>query len=74
MPPKTGILLGETYEKNHYYISPGQEKQNTTVLGNYSADGKAVRPMILYPYKRSPPKDVAASVPDGYVIGHSPKG
>ena len=30
--------------------------------------------MIVYPYKRFPPKEVAGSVPDGYIIGHSPSG
>ena len=72
--PKTGKLLDETCEKNNYYIFPGQEKESITVLGSYSASGKAVRPMIVYPYKRFLPKNVADSVPEGYVIGHSPKG
>lgn len=72
--PRTGKLLGETKEKNNYYVSPGQDKKNITVLASYSASGKAIRPMIVYPYKRFPPKDIANSVPDGYVIGHSPSG
>ena len=72
--PRTGKLLGVTKEKNNYHISAGQDKENITVLASYSADGKPIRPMIVYPYKRFPPKDVASSVPEGYVIGHSDSG
>lgn len=72
--PKTGKLFGLLKEKNIYYISPGQEKENLTVLCCYGADGKEVAPMIVYPYKRFLPKDVAASVPDKFTIGHLPTG
>lgn len=54
-----------------YYISPGQEKENITVLGCYGADGREVAPMIVYLYKKFPPRDGANSVPDGFVIGHT---
>ena len=30
--------------------------------------------MVVYPYKRFSPENIAKSVPDGYVIGHSPTG
>lgn len=55
-------------------ISPGQEKENISVLCSYRADGKVIRPMIVFPYKRFPPKHIAACVPNGYVIGHSSNG
>ena len=72
--PTTGKLLGAKKEKNVYYISPGKEKESITVLCTYSADGKGIAPMIVYPYKRFPPKDVALSVPDGFITGHSASG
>uniref|UniRef100_A0ABD2WNU5 DDE-1 domain-containing protein n=1 Tax=Trichogramma kaykai TaxID=54128 RepID=A0ABD2WNU5_9HYME len=74
MCPKNGKLLGLKSEKNMYGISPGQDKQNITVLCCYGADGTGIAPMIVYPYTRFPPKDIAASVPDEFVIGHSPSG
>ena len=72
--PRTGKLLGAKKQKNLYYISPGKEKECITVLCTYSADGNEIAPMIVYPYKRFPPKEIAASVPDGFVLGHSPSG
>ncbi|CAB0032749.1 unnamed protein product, partial [Trichogramma brassicae] len=72
--PKNGKLLGLKSEKNMYCISPGQDKQNITVLCCCGADGTGIAPMIVYPYSRFPPKDIAASVPDEFVIGHSPSG
>ncbi|XP_014234990.1 uncharacterized protein LOC106657828 [Trichogramma pretiosum] len=72
--PKNGKLLGLKSEKNMYCISPGQDKQNITVLCCYGADCTGIAPMIVYPYSRFPPKDIAASVSDEFVIGHSPSG
>lgn len=74
MCPKTGKLLGPKKEKNLYFISPGQEKECITVLCCFSADGKDIAPMIVFPYKRFPPKEIASSVPDDFIIGHSPSG
>lgn len=39
---------------NFYEVAKSQEKENITVLCTYSADGKSLPPMIIYPYKRIP--------------------
>ena len=72
--PKTGKLLASVKQKNVYSIFPGQERQQITVLCCFSACGVSLRPMIMYPYKRSIPHEIINSVPAGYSIGHSETG
>lgn len=72
--PKTGKVLAPRNEKNVYIISAGQEHVNITVLCAYSASGQALTPLIVYPYKRNVPAEIASEVPDGYAIGHSESG
>ncbi|KAJ8978101.1 hypothetical protein NQ317_018967 [Molorchus minor] len=50
-----------------------KRKESITVLCNYSANGTAVPPMIVFPYKRIP-KELALSVPQGWAIGRSDSG
>ena len=64
--PKIDKLLAPVKQKNVYSISPGQERQQITVLCCFSACGVSVRPMIMYPYKRSIPHEIINSVLDGY--------
>ncbi|XP_043478744.1 tigger transposable element-derived protein 1-like [Leptopilina heterotoma] len=71
--PKSGKLLGERGKKNHYIISPGQEKQQLTVLCCYSANGEYVNPMIVYPYQRLP-SHIMDTMPDNCAAGRSPTG
>lgn len=61
-------------KKNTFAISAGAEKQNITVLCTYSADSTAHPSTIVYPYKKSIPKEVGLSVPDEYIISKSSNG
>jgi hypothetical protein len=45
-------------------ISVGNEKQNLTVLFCVSAEGKAITPFILLPYKSRIPTSIADNIPD----------
>lgn len=71
--PKTGKVLGQKGEKNHYSISSGPEKQSITVLCCFSASGEGVDPMIVYPYQRIP-RDFMEKVPNTIAVGRSPTG
>lgn len=71
--PKTGKVMGPKNYKDFYNIAPGKEKESITVLANFSASGKKVPPMIVFPYKRIP-RDVCESVPPTYFIGRSDSG
>ncbi|XP_046674889.1 uncharacterized protein LOC124363674 [Homalodisca vitripennis] len=71
--PKSGKVLGPKSYKNFYEISPGPEKECITVLCTFSAAGKVVQPMIVYPFKRMP-RDIVDSVPPTFSIGRSDSG
>jgi len=58
---------------NFYEVAKSAEKENITVLCTYSADGKSLPPMIIYPYKRIP-LHIAQSVPEDWAIGRSDSG
>lgn len=71
--PKTGKVMGPKNYRDFYTIAPGKEKESITVLANFSASGKKVPPMIVFPYKRIP-RAIAESVPSSYFIGRSDSG
>lgn len=52
--PDTGKVLGPKKFKNLYEIKQGSEKESINVLCTYSANGTALPPMVVYPYKRVP--------------------
>ena len=53
-----------------YTIAPGKEKESITILANFSASGKKVPLMVVFPYQRIP-RDIAESIPADYFIGRS---
>lgn len=70
---KTGRVLGSKNYKDFFTIAPGKEKESVTVLCNFSASGKSVPPMIVFPYQRLP-RDIVESIPPDYFIGRSDSG
>ena len=71
--PKSGKVLGPRGWRNVYDLKCGNEKDTLTVLATFSADGKVLPGMIVYPYQR-PPREVVASVPQPWAIGLSDGG
>ena len=71
--PKSGKALGPKGWRNMYDLKRGNEKDTLTVLATFSADGKVVSGMIVYPYQRAP-REVVASVPPPWAIGLSDSG
>ena len=71
--PKSGKVLGPKGWRNVYDLKRGNEKDTLTVLATFSADGKVVPGMIVYPYQRVP-REVVASVPPPWAIGLSDSG
>ncbi|KAJ8914628.1 hypothetical protein NQ315_015365 [Exocentrus adspersus] len=69
---KSGLVLAPSRKgfKDLYEIAPGSEKESITVLCNYAANGVAVPPMTVFPYKRIP-KELSLTVPKGWAIGRS---
>ena len=65
--------MGPKNYKDFYTIAPGKEKESITILVNFSASGKKVPPMVVFPYQRIP-RDIAESVPADYFIGRSDSG
>lgn len=49
------------------------EKEQLTVMATFSADGKYLPPMIIFPYKRVP-QAIAESVPENWGLGRSDSG
>lgn len=73
MCPKTGKVLAPKGYRNVYSIQRGNEKETVTVLLVFSADGKTVVPMVVFPYVR-PPKEVVNSLPEKWFLGKSETG
>ena len=71
--PKSGKVLGPKGWRNVYDLKRGNEKDTLTVLATFSADGKVVPGMIVYPYQRAP-REVVVSVPPPWAIGLSDSG
>jgi hypothetical protein len=72
LDPKTGLVLaprGETV-----YTEAGGSKEQISVLVTTRADGKVMRPCIVYPYKRALPKAIVESMPEGYCGARSDSG
>ena len=73
MCPKSGKVLAPKGYKNVYEIKKGSEKKTITVLLVFSADGKTLTPMVVFPFIR-PNKAIIDSVPSGWFIGRSESG
>lgn len=71
--PKTGVVLGPKGSKHLYEIASGAEKESITVLCNFSADGRALPPYVVFSYKRVP-VHMTNSIPDDFRIGRSNSG
>lgn len=66
--PNAGKVLAPKGTKNVYEVEQGPSKTNITVMFTFSAAGGITPPMIIYAYKRLPPK-IATSVPQECGIG-----
>ncbi|XP_074040924.1 uncharacterized protein [Leptinotarsa decemlineata] len=71
--PKSGKVLGPAKNKEDFYVRVTFEKEQLTVMATFSADGKCVPPMIIFPYKRVP-HAIAESVPENWGLGRSDSG
>lgn len=56
-----------------YEVDKGKAKSAITAMFTFSASGKVVPPMLIYPYQRLP-SVIVNSVPDNWGIGHSDNG
>lgn len=70
--PTSGLVLGPKGMVNLYEIKD-KEKENSTVLGTFTASGKVFPVLIIYPYERIP-LEIARNIPEGWSCGKSPKG
>nr|CAH7745332.1 unnamed protein product [Callosobruchus chinensis] len=50
------------------------EENYRQILNDASPSGSAAPPIIIYPYKKNVPKDIADMIPDQWGIGHSDNG
>lgn len=70
--PSSGLVLGPKGMANLYEIRD-KEKESITVLGTFSAAGKVLPTLIIYPYERIP-FEIARNIPEDWASGKSPKG
>ncbi|KAE8738997.1 hypothetical protein FOCC_FOCC015512 [Frankliniella occidentalis] len=72
--PNKSFVLAEKGAKDVYEVSPtSDDKFAVTVMFAYTASGKRVEPMIIFPYKRVPAA-LVKSVPPAWGIGRSDSG
>jgi len=71
--PKIGKVLCLKQMSNFYEVANGPEKECTTVLCSFSADGTSFPPMVVYPYKRIPAA-IVNNLPNSWVFGQSDSG
>ena len=64
LDPKTGKILGPKGES--IYCEAGGNKEQISVLITTRADGKLMTSAIVYPYKKSVPKTIIDTLPDGF--------
>ncbi|KAJ8967933.1 hypothetical protein NQ314_002574 [Rhamnusium bicolor] len=72
--PKNKKVIACRGTKNVYEVDQGVAKASLTVMFTFSATGNLSPPMIIYPYKRKPPKEVLETVPEKWGIGYSDNG
>lgn len=70
--PASGIVLGPSAMKNLSQIKD-EEKESITMLGTFTASGKVMPVLVIYPYERIP-AEIAKNVPEDWSLGKSPKG
>ncbi|KAG8199511.1 hypothetical protein JTE90_009358 [Oedothorax gibbosus] len=73
MCPKTGKVIAPKEWENVYQLQQGNDKETITVLLVFSASGKTVTPMVVFPYIRLP-KTVVDSMPADWFLGRSDSG
>lgn len=71
--PKTGKILALKNYRHTFEIAAGKEKENITVLCNFSADGISAPPFVVFPGKRLS-KELKDSFPDDWALGRSDSG
>lgn len=71
--PKGSKVLAPRGSKNVYEVDKGKAKAAVTAMFSFSANGKLVPPMLIYPYQRLP-SAIVNSVPETWGIGHSDSG
>jgi hypothetical protein len=73
LDPETREVLALKGSKDVYQIEQAAAKQNITTMFTFTASGRVLPPMLVYPYKRVP-ADVCESVPREWGIGKSERG
>lgn len=71
--PKSGIVIGPAGNREDFYERTCAEKQQITVMATFSADGKVVPPMVIFPYKKMP-QEIVEQFPDKWALGRSDSG
>ncbi|KAJ8926264.1 hypothetical protein NQ314_021385 [Rhamnusium bicolor] len=71
--PKSGKILWSAKRNEDFYERVSSEKEQITVMATFSADGKVVPPMLIFPYKKMP-KVIVESVPENWALGRSDSG
>lgn len=72
--PKNKKVLTCRGTRNVYEVDQGNAKTSLTVMFTFCANGDVTPPMIIYPYKRKPPKEILETVPDKWGLGYSDNG
>ena len=72
LDPKTGKILGPKGES--IYCEAGGNKEQMSVLVTTRADGKIMTSAVVYPYKKSVPKTIIDTLPDGFCVAKSESG
>ena len=72
--PKNQKVIALRGTKNVYELDQAPAKSAITVMFTFGANGSVTPPMIIYPYKRKPPKDILETVPDKWGVGYSDNG
>lgn len=73
LSPKSGKVLGPTKVSEDFYERVSCDKEQITVMATFSADGKVVPPMLIFPFKKMP-KIIVESVPENWGLGRSDSG
>ncbi|KAJ8970998.1 hypothetical protein NQ317_012111 [Molorchus minor] len=71
---KTKKVIAARGTKNVYEVDQGLAKSALTVMFTFCANGDLTPPMIIYPYKRKPPKEILETVPSTWGVGYSDNG
>ncbi|XP_072375131.1 uncharacterized protein [Diabrotica undecimpunctata] len=72
--PKNKKVIACKGTKNVYEVDQATAKAALTVMFTFCANGGVTPPMIIFPYKRKPPKEILETVPEDWGVGYSENG